>query len=317
MKRPVLLAMLILLILTQANGWGFFAHKHINHHAVFLLPPEMLLFYKQHIQFITDHAVDPDSRRYVVKGEGPKHFIDMDRYGTYPYDSLPRTWAKAVEKFGEDSLAAHGIVPWWINVMLGRLTRAFEEKNQSAILKLSAEIGHYIGDAHVPLHACSNYNGQKTDQHGIHGFWESRIPELLALKEWDFFLTKATYVRSPMERIWEIILQSAASADTVLKKEAWLSKKFNPDTKYVYEVRNFQMVRQYSPAFSLAYNKALNGMIERRMQQSIVAVASFWYTAWVNAGQPSLEGMSEVKFTAEEIKEFEELSKVWIGSECY
>jgi hypothetical protein len=68
--------------------------------------------------------------------------------------------------------------------MLQRLTNAFREKDQARILKLSAEIGHYVADAHVPLHASTNHNGQLTGQEGIHAFWESRIPELLAEKEW-------------------------------------------------------------------------------------------------------------------------------------
>ncbi len=55
--------------------------------------------------------------------------------------------------------------------MLSRLTFAFKERNQARILKLSAEIGHYISDAHVPLHASHNHNGQFTGQNGIHGYW--------------------------------------------------------------------------------------------------------------------------------------------------
>ncbi len=67
--------------------------------------------------------------------------------------------------------------------MLARLTTAFKNKDPAKILKLSAELGHYIADFHVPLHASSNHNGQYTNQKGIHGFWESRIPELLAQPE--------------------------------------------------------------------------------------------------------------------------------------
>jgi hypothetical protein len=32
----------------------------------------------------------------------------------------------------------------------------------------------------------------------------------------------------------------------------------------------------------------LDGQIERRMRQSVLSVGSYWYTAWVNAGSPSL-----------------------------
>jgi hypothetical protein len=99
---------------------------------------------------------------------------------------LPRGWNEAAAKYTEDTLVKYGIVPWWIQTMHRRLTAAFKEKDGAKILKLSADIGHYIGDAHVPLHASSNHNGQHTGQHGIHGFWESRVPELLAEKEWIF-----------------------------------------------------------------------------------------------------------------------------------
>ena len=144
----------------KAFAGASYAHRKINYYAVFLLPPEMMVLYKPNIDFIEEHAVDPDKRRYAIAEEGPRHYIDIDHYGDYPYDSLPRNWNDAVTKFSEDSLIEYGIVPWWIQTMLYRLTNAFKEKNQAKILKLSAEIGHYIADSHVPLHACSNHNGQ-------------------------------------------------------------------------------------------------------------------------------------------------------------
>lgn len=134
---------------------------------MFLLPPQMMMFYKPHIDFIENHAADPDKRRYLIAAEGARHYIDMDHYGSYPFNQLPRKWKEAVDKFGEDTLQAHGIVPWHIQVMLGRLTKAFKEKNFSSILKNSAELGHYIADAHVPLHTSENYDGQLTNQKGF------------------------------------------------------------------------------------------------------------------------------------------------------
>ncbi len=271
----------------------------------------MMVLYKSNIDFITEHAVDPDKRRYAVAEEGARHYIDIDRYGTYPFDSLPRKWEDAVAKFSQDSLMANGIVPWWIQTMQRRLTNAFKEKDQAKILKLSAEIGHYIADAHVPLHACSNHNGQFTGQQGIHGFWESRVPELLADKEWNFFIGKAEYIKNPGIFIWKRVLESGAAADTVLRYEKELDKKFPSDKKYAFENRNGVLVRQYSSAYSIAYNKLLKGMIERRMRQSIHAVASFWYTAWVDAGQPDLTKLSNKTFSEEDLKEFEFLNQSW------
>jgi hypothetical protein len=303
-----------LLTVSKSFCWGFFAHQKINYYAVFLLPPEMLVLYKSNIAFLTEHAVDPDKRRYAVADEGPRHYIDIDHYGDYPYTGLPHKWHNAVEKFGQDSLKMYGIVPWHIETMLARLTAAFREKNFSRILKNSAELGHYIADSHVPLHANSNHNGQYTNQKGIHGFWESRVPELLAEKEFDFFIGKAQYITNPGEYIWARVLESAKASDSVLTMERALTKEFPTDGKYAFESRNGVMIRQYSSAFTIAYNKKLDGMIERRMRLSIASIASFWYTAWINAGQPDLRGLANQKFSEADSKEFELLNESWKNS---
>ncbi|MBK9568543.1 MAG: S1/P1 Nuclease [Chitinophagaceae bacterium] len=314
--RKLFFIFLISLSAKQCFCWGFYAHKKINYYAVFLLPPEMMVLYKPQIDFLSEHAVDPDKRRYAVPEEGPRHYIDIDHYGKYPWDSLPRNWKDALAIYSEDTLNTYGIVPWWLQTMLSRLTNAFKEKNQSKILKYSADIGHYMADAHVPLHANTNHNGQFTDQKGIHAFWESRIPELLAEKDpitigWDFFIGKANYINNPADFIWKRILESAAAADTVLRFEKELSLRTPGDQKYSFEDRNGLIMRQYSSAYSKAYDALLKGMVEKRMRQSIYAVASLWFTAWVNAGQPDLKNLSGKKFSAEDLKEFENLNTSW------
>jgi hypothetical protein len=275
----------------------------------------MIVFYKQHADFLTEHAVDPDKRRYILAAEGPRHYIDMDHYGMYPFDSLPRRWEDAVKKYTDDSLLRHGIVPWWIIIMKQRLTTAFKNKNATQILKLSADIGHYIADAHVPLHTSSNHNGQLTGQQGIHGFWESRIPELLADKEWNLYSGKAWYIKDPSSFIWNVILQSAAATDSVLLMEKQLTKSFRPDQKFSFEERKGKIIRQYSSSFCHAYNDMLNGMVERRMLSSITAVASFWYTAWVDAGQPDLLSLIPAAYSKEDSVEFDKLQKAWMKGE--
>jgi hypothetical protein len=312
--KKFLLIIVFIFLFQRCFCWGFYAHKKINYYAVFLLPPQMLALYKPNIDFITEHAVDPDMRRYAVVQEGARHYIDIDHYGKYPFESLPRKWNDAITKFSEDTLQQYGIVPWWVQTMLYRLTDAFKEKNQATILKLSAEIGHYIADAHVPLHANSNHNGQYTNQQGIHGFWESRVPELLADKEWDFFIGKAEYVKDPANFIWQRVLESAASADTVLKSEKELTTQFPADQKFSFESRNGVTIRQYSSSFTKAYDSKLKGMIERRMRMAIFSVASFWYTAWVNAGEPDLTKLSNKEFSPDDLKEFENLNHAWKNS---
>jgi hypothetical protein len=291
--------------------WGFFAHPRINYYAVFLLPPQMMVLYKPNIDFITEHAVDPDKRRYVSSEEGQRHFIDIDYYGKYPYDSLPRKWEDAVAKYSETTLRMNGIGPWWVQIMYSRLVNAFKERDQAKILKFSAELGHYIADAHVPLHTSTNHDGQLTGQQGVHAFWESRVPELLADKEWSFFIGKAEYIKNTAGFIWKRVVESGAEADSVLACERQLNIKFSADKKFAFEERNGKIVRQYSSAYTKAYNELLKGMVERRMRGSIYAVASFWYTAWVDAGQPDLAKLSNKPFSEEDLKEFELLNQSW------
>ena len=308
--KKVLFTIILLGMSFPCFCWGFYGHRLINEYAVFLLPPEMLVLYKPNINFITEHAVDPDKRRYAVAGEGPRHFIDIDLYGTYPYPELPRKYEDAVMKYGEATVQVNGIVPWAVMTMYHRLVNAFKEKNFSKILKTSTELGHYIADAHVPLHASSNHNGQLSDQKGIHAFWESRVPELLAAKEFDFFIGKAEYIKNPDKFIWDRVLESALAADSVLRFEKILNDEFK-SSKYSYEERNGSFIRQYSTAYTIKYNEMLDGMVERRMREYIYAIATFWYTAWVNAGQPDLKSLVNKTFDADDLKEFESLNEAW------
>ncbi len=314
-KLPLLFSvMLCMLVPKPANSWGFFAHQKINYYAVFLLPPEMLVYFKANIIFLTDHAVDPDKRRFSMAAEAPRHYIDIDHYGAYPFDALPRKWDEAIKKFGADSLQAYGIVPWHIQFMMARLTRAFSEKDIPKILKTSAELGHYIADAHVPLHTNSNHNGQLTQQQGIHAFWESRIPELLADKTFNFFIGKAEYLPNTGQFIWNRVMESALAADSVLRFEKLLSHDYPDDKKFAFEEKNGKIMRQYSSAYTKAYNHLLHGMVERRMRQSIFAVASCWYTAWVNAGQPDLKAMMQHPLSDSDKIEFDQLNKSWMNA---
>jgi hypothetical protein len=224
----------------------------------------------------------------------------VDRYvPARPFDGLAVSWKRAVEVYSEDSLKAHGIVPWHIQLMLVRLTNAFREKNEAKILRLSAELGHYVGDAHVPLHCSSNYNGQKTGQHGIHGFWESRIPELYG-DDFDYLTGSCEYIKDVHSYTWNIIRESYAAHDSVLFLERQLNAVFPADRKYGYEIRGNQQVKVYSKEYAEAYHRSLNGMVERRMRQAIVSVASYWYTAWVNAGMPVME-KSEIEMAPEPV----------------
>jgi hypothetical protein len=363
-----------------APDWGFFAHRRINRLAVLTLPPEMMVFFKKHIDWIADHAVDPDMRRYATKHEAPRHYIDLDNYGAPPYDSLPRLWLDAMIRytdlyavptpgdtvlvFGKNSplpdslrraykqyfsnqvlprfyrdetaldadsletfliekgldwpggsafyrekLSEHGILPWNLQRMQRGLTDAFRRRDSRAILRHCADMGHYIGDAHVPLHTSSNYNGQKTNQHGIHGFWESRIPELFADDSYDYFVGKPEYFENSTDFYWNVVLASNSMVDSVLNIERFLKNTFPSDRQMCPDLRLGISVLAQCREYAQAYQIAMNGMVERRLRAAIHAVGSAWYTAWVDAGQPNLSKMDQPLPSQIELKEDTEVKK--------
>jgi len=290
--KKVFLILLIIINVTQTFAWGFWAHKRINRLAVFTLPPEMISFYKENIEYITEHAVDPDKRRYALEGEAPRHFIDLDHFCTYPCEDFPKKWFEAKEQYSEDTLKTYGIVPWTIEWKMKNLTEAFEQKDKAKILKYSADLGHYIADSHVPLHTTENYNGQLTNQYGIHGFWESRLPELFNA-DYDFFVGKASYIENVNEYIWENILNAHSNLEKVLSYEKQLDSIIPSDQKYSFESRGTNIVKTFSATYSKAYHEKLNGMVEQQMRLSILHIGDLWFTCWVNAGMPNLNETNE------------------------
>lgn len=287
MKKSFLLLFTLLIVTILLSSWGFYAHKKINRIAVFTLPSGMIRFYKNNIYYLSEHAVDPDKRRYADSAEGGRHFLDADHYGASPFDSIPRKWNDAVAKYSADTLNTYGTVPWQIERTYYRLVKAFQERDSARILKISADMGHYIADAHVPLHVTQNYNGQLTGQRGIHAFWESRLPELFA-EDYDYWVGKAKHIDDPLNEAWRIVENTFRYKDSVFSIEKQLSKQFPTDRKYTFDLRNGKLEKQYAADYSKQYHKRLNGMVERQMRASIISIGSFWYTAWVAAGQPDL-----------------------------
>ncbi len=298
---PRTIVLLFCFPLISGYNWGFYAHERINRLAVFTLPPEMIVFYKKHIGYIEQSSVNPDRRRFAVVDEAPRHYIDLDHFGDSALYTMPRNWAQAVEKYGEDTLKAYGVLPWHIQRMYFRLRDAFMVKDPRAILKNSAEIAHYIADAHVPLHTTKNYNGQLTGQTGIHALWESRLPELFS-EEYDFFVGKAFYIADTQEAAWKAIADSHRAVDSVLTIERELSRRFGARRKS-FETKGKQTMKVYSREYAAAYHKKLSGMVERRMRACILVVGSFWYTAWVDAGQPNLRALIDYTPSDEELQQ--------------
>lgn len=297
MKHRLILFFSCFTALILCSSWGFFAHTRINRIAVFTLPKGMIGFYKANIDFITAHAVDPDKKRYVDTFEAPHHFFDADHYGKKPFEKMPQRWAEAERQYSADSLNKYGTVPWTIQYQYYKLVRAFKARDTVAILRTSANLGHYIADAHVPLHMTENYNGQLSNQTGIHAFWETRIPELFS-DNYHYNVGRAHYIADPLKESWTICRKTFRCVDSVLLFEQRLNNAFTADKKYEMIKRNGKSVKDYSKAYSLAYQTSLHGMIERQMRASIIEVGSFWFSAWVDAGQPDLNKLIDKNLSA-------------------
>jgi len=360
--------------------WGFFGHRKINRMAVFTLPPELIKFYKKNIEYITEHAVDPDKRRYATKHEAVRHYIDIDSWGENPFFDVPRIFDDALFKYADyqfvdgtdttkisltysrdsvfvvyqdqqyytptdtfrqffrrhlrpqyyysdvwtaegikidsifsgisqgatlnvtDQFSKEGILPYHMITMYYRLVQAFRDNDHEKILRLSAEYGHYIGDAHVPLHTTKNYNGQLTDQIGIHAFWESRLPELFADKEYSFLVGKARYIKKPNPYFWNIVKKSHDLLPAVLEFEKQLTESYPDDQQMCFDERLERTIKTQCPEFARAYHDRLNGMVEQRMQDAILSIGSVWYSAWIDAGQPDLESNARIIIEEPEIK---------------
>jgi hypothetical protein len=232
---------------------------------------------------------------------------------------MPRYWNDAVALYSEDTLKAYGILPWHITTVYYRLRDAFLVNDPQRILNLSADLGHYVADAHVPLHTTENYDGQLTGQEGIHAFWESRVPELL-LTEYDFFVGKAEYIANPQLKAWEAVVAAHREVDSVLQIEQRLTRAFG-ERKFSFETRGKQTVKVYSVEFSKAYHKALNGMVERQMRGAVKMIGDFWYSAWLDAGQPDVKELMTYQPTDAELeqrrKEAEELKRQRVNARMH
>lgn len=300
----------------QSYGWGVWGHSKINRGAILALPHEMGMFFYNHADFITEESVAPDIRKYTMgdKTEFPRHYIDLENYGYTISSAMPRTADEARAKFGKDSVASSGTLPWTIEELQEKLTDAFRKKDKSLILFLAANMAHYIGDAHMPLHTTTNHDGQLTDQRGIHGLWESQLPEQFG-KNYSLYC-EVSFIPNVEKTTWKIIdsshklMTSLLYNDKKMRKDKPLEMLYKLGANKQPEKNKYgQPIHAYE--YAHVYHELLNGMVEHQMRSAIAATASFWYTAWVNAGKPNLSDLDPQYITTRNEKFYQEDMKDW------
>jgi hypothetical protein len=263
---------------SNAHAWGFDAHKFIVSRAIDMLPEPIRPFFVANRAFIVERTIDPDLWRNAgFSEEPPNHFVDLDAYGRYPFTDLPREYGDALKKHGADKLRENGLLPWRTHEIAGRLIRGFEalHKNgryaHSDIRFFSAIIGHYVADAHVPLHSVLNYNGQLTGQTGLHDRWEA---ELFVRYRDQLTIAPGPLRRIQHERdyIFDTLLESSQLVPALLAAD-----KEAIGNRDVYDDEYFQV-----------FFARQRPTLEKRLNDSIAGVASVIASAWEQAGKPVL-----------------------------
>jgi hypothetical protein len=281
MKHAVLAVLFIAVVASPALGWGKKGHELVNKHAIRCLPADLKAFYEKHEQAIVSKAMEADEAKRKTGAEDIYHFVDLDAFGDPK--NYPRSIDEGMKKHGLDAFLKAGLLPWRIRETFEQLVAAWKAKNTEKIVELSAWLGHYAGDAHVPLHATANYDGQLTKQDGLHSRWES---ELLDLHEWDAAVTpllgKVTEVADPFEATFAVSLDSLSHVEKVLALDAELTAKEpllkpGPDGK---------MPKKRGEAYYKELYEKQHELVEQRIAKSATWAASLWWSAWVKAGKP-------------------------------
>ncbi|MFA6542180.1 MAG: T9SS type A sorting domain-containing protein [Bacteroidota bacterium] len=251
-------------------GWGGNTHKFINKNAVVHLPASMQQFIDQQ-SFLETHAVDADNRKGSDPTEGPKHFLDIDYYPDYKH--LTHNLDSLILLYGTSTVVnGNGILPWATVWSLDSLTEQLKRGDWTKAYQTAADIGHYVGDAHQPLHVAENYDGQMTGNKGIHSRYESTMMNKV-LSTLSIAKDSVYYIADPMNFIFDYLYVSNALVDSVLAADRIAA----PPSGY-----------NGSGTLPANYYTVLWAQTERftksELQDATIVLASMWYTAWVNAG---------------------------------
>lgn len=258
-------------------AWGKNGHKLINSKAIDLLPEEIKQL-QNWKDYIVDNSSDPDIRRDNDPTEAPKHFIDMDFYQEFLYGSMIQEKNQLISKYGIDTVTQMGILPWATLETYNNLVKAFREKNRDKVLIFITDLGHYVADGHQPFHTMMNYDGQLTNQKGIHGRYESemvnqyfeQITNLISEQRID-------YIANPLNYIFDYLTASHMFSAVIFNADlaAYQAAGSHGNDDY-YRILWFRTKHLTAILFSNA----------------ATAFASLIYSAWIDSGSPNLSELN-------------------------
>lgn len=275
MKKIFSTSLLIILLPTiLVFGWGDKGHKIITAFAMKQLPAQMK-FSDEFKAAIIEHSVDPDNRKRDDKSEGPKHFIDIDFYKEFSDGIVIMSRDSLNKLYGEDVVTKEGILPWATETTYFRLMKAFQEKDKDKVLLYASDLAHYVGDGHQPLHATINYNGQLTDQKGVHFRYEiEMVDKYLNSIEKNYDDQIPYYVNSIPSLIFDYIAEANNYVELILSADKFAAKK--TDGKFDKEY------------YRLLWFKTKYVTLNE-INSAALSLSSLIYSAWMDAGKPILE----------------------------
>src|ERR1700756_64073 len=109
-----------------ALAWGGNGHKVVVNQAINTLPPELRAYFETSRFFLVQHVTDPLDAEAKTPALRNNHFIRLDKYGRFPFDTLPRSYKAAVNKYGKSRIQSTGLLPWEIGVYSQKLTEAMK-----------------------------------------------------------------------------------------------------------------------------------------------------------------------------------------------
>jgi hypothetical protein len=271
---------LALLLPATASAWGFVGHRLIMTRAIELLPAELKPFFTKYRDELVARAIDPDLWRTAGWEDDPHHFMNFGvrELGEFPFAELPHEYGAAIEKFGMTALRRIGMLPWREAEEFGNLRRAFagfKPDTRAApadVVLFAAVAAHYLQDAHQPLHATNNYDGQLTGNQGVHSRFERDLVERFALR---LTLNPAPphATANAREAAFAALLASYRLVDAILRA----------DTEAAAEERGV-----YDDKYFEAFFLKVRSVLEQQIADSITATAAMIIGAWEQAGRPVL-----------------------------
>jgi hypothetical protein len=273
-SKPAAISLILALLFCASTfPWGKKAHKLINQKGIELLPDEMSIM-RSWKDYIGDHASDPDIRKDKDTTEGPKHFIDIDYYPEFLNGKMIKDKNQLVSVYGEKTVTDMGLLPWATLDTYNNLKKSFLEKNKDKIQNFIIDLGHYVGDGHQPFHTNLNYDGQLTDQKGIHGRYESEMINSYIDQIASSFQAQAVrHITEPLDYIFDYITTTNSYSPIIFYAD-----------KMAFEQTKSHSGDEYK---RMMWFRTKNLTNEQVSNASIV-LASLIFTAWIDAGKPNL-----------------------------